>query len=160
MSLSRRSFLKHAVNVFAMTLGVTQLAGCLGGGGSGSDSASSSPAAAAASSPVQSDLGTAPATNVAAGPTQTPMNSAPVWNPSPTIEFVEGVPAVVSIAQFVQDPDSDAFAIQLRSGAMPPGIMWNPSTASVEYDGRPLGAKPDAPVVLTGVTFSADDLKP
>jgi hypothetical protein len=38
-----------------------------------------------------------------------------------------------------------------------PGITWNPTTAVIEYDGRPLGAKPGAPVVVTGITFSADD---
>ncbi len=86
-----------------------------------------------------------------------PANAAPVWQPSPAIEFVEGVPAVVPISSFVNDPDGAALVITLNSGTLLPGITWNPNNATLAYDGRPLGAKPDAPVVLTGVTFAADD---
>jgi hypothetical protein len=82
-----------------------------------------------------------------------------VWQASPTIEFVEGIPATVSVSQFVQDPDQDPLVIQLRTGALIPGITWNPSNATIAYDGRPLGAKPQDPVVLSGITFSADDGK-
>lgn len=84
-------------------------------------------------------------------------NAAPVWQPEPAIDFVEGVPAVVSIRNFVNDPDGAALLITLNSGALLPGITWNPNDATLAYDGRPLGAKADVPVVVTGITFAADD---
>jgi hypothetical protein len=86
-------------------------------------------------------------------------DSAPVWERSPTIEFMEGVPATISLREFVRDPDQDTLVIRKESGTLLPGITWDPSRAVLAYDGRPLGAKPGAPVVVTGLTFSADDGK-
>lgn len=152
---SRRSFLKHLLSVVAMALGGAQLTGCLGGGG-GSDSSpaagAGTPASSTTAAMADSPAPSAPSPSVAA-------NSAPVWQPAPTIEFVEGVPTAVDVRQFVQDPDKDPLIITLKSGALLPGITWNPNTATIAYDGRPLGAKPDAPIVVTGITFSADDQK-
>lgn len=160
MQNSRRSFLQQLAGVVAVLLGGTPLAGCLGG----SDSQQPPPSepavqsgAAAPDSPVQPVAQSMQAGASAAGPNQMSANAAPVWQPAPAIEFVEGVPAVVPIRSFVNDPDGAALVITLNSGALLPGITWNPSDATLAYDGRPLGAKPDAPVVLTGITFAADD---
>src|SRR5262245_20652407 len=104
---------------------------------------------------------TAPAaSSTPSEPSQQAANSGPVWQPQPTIEFVEGVPAVVSVRQFVQDSDQDPLIITLKSGTLLPGITWDPNNYTITYDGRPLGAQPDAPVVVSGLTFSADDQKP
>jgi hypothetical protein len=92
-----------------------------------------------------------------AGPSAAPLDSAPMWQPAPTIEFVEGVPAVVSVRAFVRDPDSDPLVITLKSGALIPGITWNPTDYTIAYDGRPLGATDSAPVVVSGISFEADD---
>ncbi len=61
------------------------------------------------------------------------------------------------MAEFVRDPDGEPLVITLVSGTLLPGILWDPSRASISFDGRPLGAKPGAPVVSTGPTFAADD---
>jgi hypothetical protein len=168
MHVSRRFFLKQLAAV-ASLLGGTQLAGCLGGGSSESaqaappdaapQAAAAAPAAPAAP-PSQGSAPPAPSNPPAPSqPSTTPMNSGPVWQSAPTIEFVEGVPAVVSVREFVRDPDSDPLVIALKSGALIPGIVWDPTKATISYDGRPLGAQPDTPVVVTGITFTADDGK-
>src|SRR5262245_57930191 len=159
MPTSRRFFLKQLAGVISAVLGGIQLSGCLL---DGSDQSASAPPA------TQADSATTAATAPAAQPSPTPpaatpasasVNSAPVWQPSPTIEFVEGVPAVVSVRDFVQDPNKDELVIAMTSGALIPGVMWNPTNATISYDGRPLGAKPDEPVVVSGIVFTADDKK-
>lgn len=150
----RRRFLKQLAGVVSVLVAGPQLAGCLGESDS-QQSATSEPA-------MQSSSPTATAPTpqpTPPAPSQASSSSAPVWQPSPTIEFVEGVPAVVSMRDFVRDPDNDPLVITLKSGALLPGITWNPSNATIAYDGRPLGAKPDAPIVVTGITFIADDQK-
>jgi len=152
MRSTRRSFLKQLAGVVSVLFGGTQLSGCLwetdsqqsATVGQAAQSSSTTPAAAPAAQPAP------------AAPAQA-ANSGPVWDPAPTIEFVEGVPSVVSVRDFVRDPDQDPLIITLRSGQLLPGITYNPSNATIAYDGRPLGARPDGPVVVTGVTFSADD---
>jgi hypothetical protein len=153
----------------AAALGGMQLSGCLGGD---SQQAAAAPMETAqtqsgsttplspASQPApanQQPAPTAPANQPA--PTATPQNSGPIWQPAPTIEFVEGVPATISVREFVRDPDSDPLVIALASGVLIPGLTWNPSTSTIAYDGRPLGAKEEAPVVVSGVVFTADDGK-
>jgi hypothetical protein len=146
--------MKQLAGVGSLLLGGTHVSGCL----FESDTASQPGATPAAQS--GSTTSTAPATQPPpAMPGPAPANSGPVWKSSPTIEFVEGVPAVISVRDFVEDPDRDPLVITMKSGALLPGITWNPSNATIGYDGRPLGAKPGAPVVVTGVTFSADDRK-
>ena len=88
------------------------------------------------------------------------VNRAPIWLPGTTIEFVEGVPAVVSMLGFVRDPDSDPLVITLQSGSLWPGFTWHPTNYTIAYDGRPMGAKVDAPIVAPAVIFSADDGRP
>jgi len=154
MPNSRRYFLKQLAGVASVLVGGTQLVGCLGD--------SDPPPSAAIDPATQSSSPTATAPTTASMPapsatSQAAVNSGPVWQPSPTIEFVEGVPATVSVRDFVQDPDQEPLVIALKSGALLPGITWNPNNAMIAYDGRPLGAKDDAPVVVTGITFSADD---
>jgi len=156
MRPSRRSFVKRIMSVMAITLGGAQLGGCLGDGGSDSSQASAGGAQPSSSS-APAAAGASPAPPAPSGPSQMAANSAPVWQPAPTIELVEGVPTVIDVRQFVLDPDQDPLIITLKSGTLLPGITWNPNTYAIAYDGRPLGAKPDAPVVLTGITFSADD---
>lgn len=156
MLASRRCFLKHFVSVIPMALGGTHLAGCLGESNSES-SPMPGPGTQSGSTPTAPTAATTQPTP--STPSQTSANSGPVWQSSPTIEFVEGVPAVVSVRDFVEDPDKDPVVIALKSGALLPGITWNPSNATIAYDGRPLGAKPNAAVVVTGITFSADDQK-
>jgi len=156
MPNSRRYFLKQLAGVASVLVGGTQLVGCLGD--------SDPPPSAAIDPATQSSSPTATAPTTASMPapsatSQAAVNSGPVWQPSPTIEFVEGVPATVSVRDFVQDPDQEPLVIALKSGALLPGITWNPNNAMIAYDGRPLGAKDDAPVVVTGITFSADDGK-
>lgn len=157
MTWSRRAFMK-----LVLLLSGAHLGGCLGG--SDSDAAatpqpSSSGNVGQASQPAT--LTTPPAPAEAAGVPAEPIrpgeNTGPVWDPAPTVQFVEGVPAVISVRQFVRDPELDPLVIQLRSGTLLPGIMWNAADGSIHYDGRPLGARPDQPVVISGVTFSADD---
>ena len=162
MQTSRRLFLRQIAGVMSVTLGGTQLAGCLGGGDSGestSQPAGVSQVAAPASSSAAAASGASPAPSAPSAPTQQPLNSGPVWQPAPTIEFVEGIPSVDSVRQFVQDPDQDPLVIQLQSGSLLPGITWNPNNATIGYDGRPLGAQPNQPVMVSGVTFTADDGK-
>lgn len=149
MQSSRRFFLRQLGGVVSILIGGAQLAGCLGESDSG-ESASQQPADSSASSAPTAQ----PAPSALS---QQSANTGPVWEPSPAIEFVEGVPAVVSVRQFVQDPNQDPLVIQLRSGTLLPGITWNPNNATIAYDGRPLGARPNQPVVVNGVTFSADD---
>lgn len=159
MVWSRRVFLK-----LMLVSSGAQLSGCLGNSGSADPAApqpvdqgavsQTPPPAPVASAPAKSPSETAPAPAVASQPAQ---NSGPVWDPAPNIQFVEGVPAVVAVRQFVRDPELDPLVIQLRSGALVPGMTWNPTDGTIAYDGRPLGARAEQPVLVSGVTFSADD---
>ena len=150
MGTSRRSFLKGIGGLASVVVGGMALSGCLGEGDS-----QQSAAPMATPEPVSQANMTAPV--MAPAPSAQAANTGPVWQPSPTIAFVEGVPAVVSVRQFVDDANQDPLVITLKSGALPPGITWNPNNATIAYDGRPLGAKPDAPTVVTGIVFAADD---
>jgi hypothetical protein len=145
MQTTRRLFLKQLAGAVSILLGGTQLVGCLG------EFDTQQPE-------MQSDQA-APQATAQSAPSQMAANAAPVWQTSPTIDFVEGVPSMVSIRSFVNDPDGGQLAITLNSGMLLPGITWNPDTATLAYDGRPLGAKPETPVNLTGITFAADDRK-
>jgi hypothetical protein len=122
--------------------------------------ASTSTVSPAQPTPAEAVAAVSTAQPTPAEPVAEPLDGSPVWQPSPTIEFVEGVPAVVSVRQFVQAPDSDPLVIALQSGTLIPGLTWNPTAYTIAYDGRPLGAKPDAPVIVTGLTFTADDGRP
>jgi hypothetical protein len=154
MQTSRRYFMRQLAGAASVLFGGTQLSGCLWESGDSQPAASSEqPTQSSAASPSGQ---TPPPPSM---PTQQSLNSGPLWQPSPTIEFVEGVPSIVSVRQFVSDADRDALTIKQESGTLLPGITWDPSRAVLAYDGRPLGAKPGAPVVLTGLTFSADDGK-
>jgi hypothetical protein len=160
MQHSRRAFLQRLATVASVLAGGTALSGCLGGG-SGSDSGGTSTAATPTSTSAPATASTAATTSTPSTATPAPaQNVGPVWQPSPTIEFVEGVPSQVSVRQFVQDPNNDPLLISMQSGSLPPGIMWNPNTATIEYDGRPLGATASAPAVVSGVVFVADDGRP
>jgi len=154
MPISRRSFLARLAASASALLGGAPLLGCLGDSDSEQSATSASTTQSAGATPAAPATPSAPAT-----PTQSTANAGPVWERSPTIEFVEGVPSMVSVRQFVSDADRDALTIKQESGALLPGITWDPSRAILAYDGRPLGAKPGAPVVVTGLTFSADDGK-
>lgn len=153
MRVARRSFLKRLASAAAVLLGGSQLLGCLA---DDSQQATTQNPTTQPASPPPSAATTQPTPATAS---QATLNSAPVWQSSPSIEFVEGVASAISVRQFVRDPDRDTFVITLKSGTLLPGITWNPNTAVLAYDGRPLGAKPGAPVVLTGITFAADDRK-
>jgi hypothetical protein len=61
------------------------------------------------------------------------VNRAPIWLPGTTIEFVEGVPAVVSMLGFVRDPDSDP-RDHAQSGSLWPGFTWHPTNYTITYD--------------------------
>jgi hypothetical protein len=152
MQTTRRLFLKQFAGAISILLGGTQLVGCLGKSDTQQPGMQSGSAAAA--QPIDQ---AAPQPTAPAAPPQMAANAAPMWQPSPTVDFVEGVPTVVSIRSFVNDADGGQLLITLNSGMLPPGITWNPNNATLAYDGRPLGAKPEAPVVLTDVTFAADD---
>lgn len=157
MVWSRRAFLK-----LILLVGGAQLSGCLGGSGSNQPASpqpvtrgtvgEGTPPTTMAAAPAA-----AQATPVPAAPVPQVQNTGPVWDAAPTIQLVEGVPAVISVRQFVRDPELDPLVIQLRSGTLLPGIVWNPTDGTIVYDGRPLGARPEQPVVVSGVTFSADD---
>jgi hypothetical protein len=157
MQTSRRSFLARLAGAASMLVGGTPLMGCLGDGNSDQMAASGSTMQSSSAAPptqtTQTSQSPPPPTS------QPTTDSAPVWERSPTIEFVEGVPATISVREFVQDPDQDALVIKKESGTLLPGITWDPTRAILANDGRPLGAKPGAPVVVTGLTFSADDGK-
>jgi hypothetical protein len=156
---SRRSFLKHLASVMSVLMVGTGLSGCLGED-DGSQASPATTRTAQSSSPPRPISADPTILAPPAGPPAAPPNSAPVWRAETTIEFVEGVPAVVSVRAFVQDPDADPLVITLKSGALLPGLTWNPTDYTIGYDGRPLGAKDDAPIVVTGLTFSADDGRP
>ena len=148
MRVTRRAFLKQLALAGSL-LGAGALSGCLwddrGGGGSAGSTAPPATTGASSSAPA---------------PSAQAQNASPVWQPDPTIEFVEGVPSKISVKQFVQDANNDPLIVSMQSGSLPPGIVWNPNTAMIEYDGRPLGAKADAPLVVSGPVFAADDGKP
>lgn len=154
MQTSRRSFLARLAGAVSVLVGGTPLMGCLGEGDSDPPAASGSAMQSGSTTSAAQTTQSPPAV-----PARQTTSSGPVWERSPTIEFVEGVPAKVSVREFVQDADRDALVIKQESGALLPGITWDPSRAILAYDGRPLGAKPGAPVVVTGLTFSADDGK-
>ena len=154
MPIARRAFLKQFALAGSL-VGAGALSGCLGDSGGGGGSNSSAPAATTtAESSSTGAAASAPAVSVQA------QSTGPVWQPDPTIEFVEGVPSKVSVKQFVQDPNNDPLVVSMQSGTLPPGIMWSPNTAMIEYDGRPLGANADVPTVVSGIVFVADDGKP
>lgn len=164
MHVSRRAFLQRFATLASVLAGGTVLSGCLGGGSgseSGGTAAAETPAAASSTAATSSTMAapatTTASTTAAAAPAA---NVGPVWQPAPTIEFVEGVPSQISMRQFVQDPNNDPLVISMQSGSLPPGIMWNPNTATLEYDGRPLGATANAPTVVSGLVFVADDGRP
>ena len=145
MHPSRRSFLKQFAAVSSALL-----SGCLG-------EAYSSQATITLG--AQSSAALPPTSGAEAVPvaTSSSVNTGPVWQAAPTIEFVEGVPAVVSVRDFVRDPDNNPLVIALASGTLIPGLTWNSTNATIAYDGRPFGAEPDRAIVVTGVTFVADD---
>lgn len=159
MRMSRRAFLTR-LSALAAT---TPLTGCLGDSDSSTIDATPAPnpntppSSSANAQPVTASAPQAEAPPSSSAPLQNAQNSGPVWQASPTIEFVEGVPAVVSVRDFVRDPDSDPLVITLQSGTLVPGLTWNPANATISYDGRPLGAKDTAPVIVSGIVFSADD---
>src|SRR5262245_10381880 len=157
MQLTRRAFLKQLALAGSL-LGAGALSGCLGDfiatpfsrssasrGSGGSASSTAPPATIGASS---------------SAPAASAQNASPVWQRDPTIEFVEGVPSKISVKQFVQDADNDTLIGSMQSGSLPPGITWTPNTGMIGYDRRPLGAKADAPLVVSGPVFAADDGKP
>jgi hypothetical protein len=157
MQKPRRYFLKQFAGFVSLLLGGTQITGCLGesdtqGPVTSQPSVQSGSAETSSQATQAVSFGSEPVV-----PSQGPANAGPVWQASPTIDFVEGVPAVVSIRNFVNDSDGGTLVVTLNSGTLLPGITWNPNDATLSYDGRPLGATPQAPVVLTGVTFAADD---
>lgn len=161
MFWSRRSFLK-----LLALFGGAQLAGCLGNSDSEQAANPQVSEQATGVQPIASPNATTSTQSVAlakpdahTGPAQQPQNTGPVWDPAPSIQFVEGVPTVISVRQFVQDPQNDPLVIQLRSGVLSPGMTWNPNDGTIAYDGRLYGATPDRPISLIGVTFSADDRK-
>lgn len=155
MTWSRRAFLK-----LMLVLGGAQLSGCLGNSSSeepGTPPPSPQSTVSQETQPAVATAAPAQPAPAPVAPVQQGQNNGPVWDPAPTIQFVEGVPAVVPVQQFVRDPDSDALVIQLRSGALIPGITWNAVDGTIVYDGRALGARAEQPVLVSGVTFSADD---
>ena len=96
MRIARRSFLRVLAGVASVVFGGSQLAGCLGYS-SGKQSSSESPV-----SPAGSSTTTTPATQITDNASsQARPSSAPVWDSSATIDFVEGVPAVISVREFV-----------------------------------------------------------
>jgi hypothetical protein len=170
MRASRRSFLKQLTAGVSALFGATQLSGCLGEKGDAQvvTSAPAGQLSTAAQSSADAQLGrpaqTADASQASPpatpdAPTQSPLNQGPIWQPDTTIEFVEGMPAAISVRQFVRDPDQDPLIISLKAGALIPGLTWDPVNATITYDGRPLGANDDTPIVVSGVVFSADDRK-
>lgn len=69
---------------------------------------------------------------------QTPGEAgAPVWQPVPTLFFVEGVAGSISIAAFVSDPDGDPLTITKNDMALPPGVTYDEAGQRFVYDGTP-----------------------
>lgn len=64
-------------------------------------------------------------------PPPPPVNKAPVWGQVPPILFSQGVPAKVSIAAYVTDPDSDPLTVTLFTSGLPPGVTYSPDRKSV-----------------------------
>ena len=153
MHPSRRSFLKQFAAVSSALL-----SGCLGEAYP-SQSTITLGAQSSAALPPTSGAGAAAAPVAEAVPvaTSSSVNTGPVWQAAPTIEFVEGVPAAVSVRDFVRDPDNNPLVIALASGTLMPGLTWNSTNATIAYDGRAFGAEPDRVIVVTGITFVADD---
>ena len=81
-------------------------------------------------------------------------NRGPVWAAVPMIAFTVGVPATISIAAFVTDPDGDPLAIRKNAAALPPGVTYDSATKHFVYDG--VGAVYET----VGHVLSADDGRP
>ncbi|WEF32354.1 hypothetical protein [Pseudoduganella chitinolytica] len=67
-------------------------------------------------------------------PVTTPTSPGlPVWSPIPTLTFVQGVPSSISIAGYVSNATNAVLA--LAAGALPPGVTFNATKRSFDYDG-------------------------
>lgn len=83
------------------------------------------------------------------------VNHPPVWQSIPNITFTFGVPATVSIAGYVSDPDNDPLTITKNAVALPQGVTYDAPNKRFVYDG--VGAL--SPIV-GGQVLTADDGKP
>jgi hypothetical protein len=59
----------------------------------------------------------------------------PVWSAVPTIAFVQGVAASISIASYVSDPDGDVLTFMKNGVALPPGVTFDAAGKQFVYDG-------------------------
>lgn len=88
-----------------------------------------------------------------------PLNRPPVWQAVPTIMFTQGAASSVPVGQYASDPDGDPLTFTIASGTLPAGIIFDGPTSRFFYDGRDLGARAGAPIVISGITVAADDLR-
>lgn len=132
-TVSRRRFL----TLFTAGAASLALQAC-GGGNTGSGSDSSSAAQVSSVTPVTTTP-TTPSTpavpTTPAIPDPLPVAPAIAWSTVPTISFTQGVASSISVAQWLSGANGAAVAISLNAVALPPGVTFNATTRSLDYDG-------------------------
>lgn len=81
-------------------------------------------------------------------------NLPPVWQLVPTITFTHGIPATISIAAYVTDPNGDPLTITRNLAPLPPGVTYDAGSKSFIYDG--VGSVGTG----SGSVLTADDGRP
>lgn len=64
-----------------------------------------------------------------------PLSATPVWTTVPDLTFTQGVAASISVAQYVSAPYVKQFTVSLNEVALPPGVTFNATKMSFDYDG-------------------------
>jgi hypothetical protein len=78
-------------------------------------------------------------------------NRASEWRTIPSIAFVEGVAASVSVADYVSDPDGDSLRVVRNEIELPPGVTFDAANLRFVYDGTGAAAETE------GHVLTADD---
>lgn len=150
--VSRRGFMRY-LGAGAAALAVQ---GCGGGGGGTGASATITPAAPVATNPSPTPVEPTPAVPVV--DTTPVVTAAPpvgdgalVWLPIPALVFTQGVPASISIANYVSVSNVAAFTVSLNGTPLPAGVTFNGATRSFDYDGRGSTAISDGHVLTAAV---------
>lgn len=137
---SRRRVLK----LLAVGAGSLAVQACGGGGGG-------APGTALASGPVTTGGKLSPDSPPSPDPTGTPPPSGPVWTTVPDLNFTQGVAASISVAQYVTDSAAKTLLLALTAGTLPPGVTFNATTKTFNYDG--VGAA----ATTTGLVLTATE---
>lgn len=58
-----------------------------------------------------------------------------MWSTVPTLSFVQGIAASISVSQYVTDANRAALVLSLNGVVLPAGVSYNKTTQSFDYDG-------------------------